>query len=1030
MSHVENAALPPPSSSDAASSPTPDDAILPNGDAAMRVPSKPSVIRRAVNSVGRKLHASATDFGRWLASPKGRGVLKCTIAYTIASLATFVAPLSDFLGRPDGKHVVATITVYFHASRSAGSMIEAILIASVAVAYAELISILSMATSVIFGSVLGLVTLAHVLVVIVFIGGGFGFMGWVKQKMSNPLVNVGSTLASLAIIGVVTKENAVVDNVFSNHKIVQVFKMLIMGITTAAAVNLLLWRVSARDSLRQSMNRASTSLGQMLSVIASGFLRGAEDDSSSLEKLTAAQNEYAAAYPQVMSNLREAKFERYFLGQEKLYALERSTATAIGTIAKSIGGLRSAAFAQFALLKEIRGRAAEGPFSPGPRLISPLQSRSSSYTATSVDDDVTPFSSKKAGKSPLQTPMDTFRVFVTMMGPHMEALADILSRVLREPPFGDAPDYEVRVMDDVRYHLSDALSGFNISRAAALAELYQMIEQSRSRSDKTKAEFEEIAAACGHFSFSLQSLGEEMQKYLDVVDDLKYVSDHSKLSWRWLLWYRKPSSRGLSMSALPYESADTSSWAKPIRKSGIPRGIPESMVEQRDTFAWRAAPEASRLLATLSQHVLKFTRTLARDENPTIEFRAKLTSKVRFGLKVGIGASLWAMWAFIDETRDWYSYYRGEWGLLSFMIVCSMTVGASNTTGWARFLGTIFGAIFSVVNWNLSRGNAVALAALGALVAFWNFYLIVARGKAPLGRMTLLAYNVSTLYAYSLSQKLNDDNDEGEGGRHPLIIFIAEKRAMSVLAGILWGLIVCRLIWPISARQKFKEGLSMLYLQMGLIWRRGPLAILLRSDCTQSYLRSGEQDAMQRYADRLEALRQAAASEFELRGPFPLETCGRIMRSTNRILDGFYAMSLVTQLKGHLTPGERALLQYTAPERAVLCDRMCHVFQVLASSMMLEYPLTDAVPSVDHVRDRLLSKIFEFRNNQVVLEPRLRRSEDPADSGLDIVAQEKDYALLYAYALVTGQVAEELKVAEREMEGLFGLLNEEALLLQ
>ncbi|OAQ80692.1 60S ribosomal protein L19 [Purpureocillium lilacinum] len=984
----------------------------------MRAPSKDSALQRAFKALGRRLHAPATDFAHWLASPKGRGVLKCTIAYTIASLATFVGPLSDFLGRPDGKHVVATITVYFHASRSAGSMIEAVLIASVAVAYAEVISILSMATSVLVGSVLGLVTLAHVLVVVVFIGGGFGFMGWVKQKMSNPLVNVGSTLASLAIISVVTKENAVVDNVFSNHKIVQVFKMLIMGITTAAAVNLLLWRVSARTSLRQSMNRASTSLGQMLSVIASDFLQGAESDPSSLAELAAAQKAYAAAYPQVMTNLREAKFERYFLGQEKLYALERSTATAIGTLAQSIGGLRSAAFAQSALLKEIRGRGT--PFSPVPHLISPLHSRSSSYASAGADGDNGPYFSKKAGKAPLQTPTDTFRVFVTMMGPHMETLADILSRVLRDPPFGGAPDYEVRVMDDFRFHLSDALSGFNITRAAALAELYQLIDESRSRSDKTKAEFEEIAAACGHFSFSLQSLGEEMSKYLDVVDDLKYVSDHSKRSWRWLLWFRKPSSRGLSMSALPYESADTSSWVKPIKKSAVPKGIPESMVERRDTFAWRAAPEASRLLATVSQHVLKFTRTLARDE-------------IRFGLKVGMGASLWAMWAFIDVTRDWYMYYRGEWGLLSFMIVCSMTVGASNTTGWARFLGTFFGAVFSVVNWNLSQGNAVALAALGALVAFWNFYLIVARGKAPLSRMTLLAYNVSTLYAYSLSQKLDDDYDdnEGEGGRHPLIIFIAEKRAMSVIAGILWGLIVCRLIWPISARQKFKEGISMLYLQMGLIWRRGPLAILLRSDCTQSYLRSGEQDAMQRYADRLEALRQAAASEFELRGPFPFETSGRIMRSTNRILDGFYAMSLVTQLKGRLTPGERALLQYTAPERAVLCDRMCHVFQVLASSMMLEYPLTDAVPSVDGVRDRLLSKIFEFRNAQEVIEPGLRRDEgSAAEFGLDIVVEEKDYALLYAYALVTGQVAEELKVAEREMESLFGVLNEESLLLQ
>jgi len=205
---------------------------------------------------------------------QGRGVLKCTFAYTLASLATFVGPLSDFLGKPDGKHVVATITVYFHAARSAGSMIEAILIAFVAIAYAELVSIVSMVASVVVGSKLGLVTLAHVLVVVVFIGGAFGLMGWVKQRLNNPLVNVGSTLASIAIISVVTKENAVVDNVFSNQKIGQVLKMLVMGITSAAAVNLLIWPVSARTQLRASMMKASVALGDVLAAVSSSFLRG------------------------------------------------------------------------------------------------------------------------------------------------------------------------------------------------------------------------------------------------------------------------------------------------------------------------------------------------------------------------------------------------------------------------------------------------------------------------------------------------------------------------------------------------------------------------------------------------------------------------------------------------------------------------------------------------------------------------------------------------------------------------------------
>ncbi|UKZ82785.1 hypothetical protein TrVFT333_010583 [Trichoderma virens FT-333] len=976
-------------------------------------------LARSFDAMGSSAKAALLRFIRWLDSPLGHGVLKCTLAYTIASLATFLSPLSNFLGTLDGKHVVATITVYFHPARSTGSMIEAVLIAVVAIAYAELVSILSMVVSVLVGSVMGLVTLAHVLVVIIFIGGGFGFMGWVKQKMANPLVNVGSTLASLAIISVVTKENAVISNVFSNQKIVQVFKMLIMGITSTAAVNVLVWRVSARDLLRTSMAKATTSLGGMLSTISASFLKGVEEEQMSAE-FTASSATYTVTYPQMLKNLREAKFEDYLLGRERIYVLQRSTVKAIETLARSIGGLRSAANTQLSLLK-----LAESDDVPPPL--------TRFLTVSSLGDfeGISPSSSSPRAalvssrpSSPGQRPGSSAHDHDD--GPTPSSLFKLCY-----------PNYEVTISDELRQSLAEALFQFNVARSDALRQAYNMIEREKSTSRRIQAGLEEVAAACGHFSFSLQTFGEEMRKYLDVLDDLKFVSEHNKRSWRWILWWRKDdtAAQGRKMSSLPFQtSSEAESLIKPIRKRDVPKGIPDSMVRRRDTYNWQAAPNASKILSTISQSILRFAREIARDD-------------ILFGLKVGIGASLWGMLAFLEETRDFYNHYRGEWGLLSFMIVCSMTVGASNTTGWARFMGTFFGAFFSLFNWTVSQGNAAALIILGWLVAFWNFYLIVARGKAPLGRMTILAYNVSTLYAYSLSQRVDDDDDD-EGGLHPIMMKIVKHRVISVTAGILWGLIVCRVIWPISARRKFKEGVSMLYLQMGLIWRRGPLAILLRTDCSESYLKSGEQVAMQRYANRLESLRQSAAAEFELRGPFPFETYGRIMRSTNRILDSFYAMSLVTHRDRNLSAGERALLEYTATERAVLCDRICHVFQVLASSMMLEYPLTDAVPSVIGIRDRLLAKIFQFRkehsieairNLGFIQESEIENGESSHDADVAttasdapvgvVMAEEKDYALIYAYTLVTGQVAQELKIAEKEIEKLFGVLNEESPLL-
>lgn len=101
--------------------------------------------------------------------------------------------------------------------------------------------------------------------------------------------------------------------------------------------------------------------------------------------------------------------------------------------------------------------------------------------------------------------------------------------------------------------------------------------------------------------------------------------------------------------------------------------------------------------------------------------------------------------------------------------------------------------------------------------------------------------------------------------------------------------------------------------------------------------------------------------------------------------------------------------------------------------MKLAYPLNDVLPNVEHTRDRLLAKVFEFRQ-----------------TGLGkVIAKDEDYELLYAYgesnrpgacssssttdfhkALVTAQLAHDLGVIGQEIEKLYGVLSEEDLKLQ
>jgi hypothetical protein len=55
---------------------------------------------------------------------------------------------------------------------------------------------------------------------------------------------------------------------------------------------------------------------------------------------------------------------------------------------------------------------------------------------------------------------------------------------------------------------------------------------------------------------------------------------------------------------------------------------------------------------------------------------------------------------------------------------------------------------------------------------------------------------------------------------------------------------------------------------------------------------------------------------------------------------------------------------------------------VIASSMKLEYPLSDVLPSIEHSRDRLLARIYRYRLDR-------EASQQTTD---------EDCALLYAYS--------------------------------
>jgi gas vesicle protein len=393
-------------------------------------------------------------------SPTGIGILKCSLAYILGSLATFVPFIAGILGKNDGKHIVATITVYFHPARSAGSMLEAVILAFAAFAYASFISFSSMAVSAFFGN-RDLLVLGHVIVLIVFCGGGLGLVGWTKQKLGSPLVNVGCSLTSLALITVLTKEGAVQAAKFSYDKVWQVLKMIIMGCTASAAVSLLVRPTSARNEFRDTFIKSTDAMAVVLVGITRSFLSGAEQEVKS-DSFVKATDQSKSTFKTLVKNLGEAKFEHYALGTEEEYKINARLVKCLEKLMQSIGGLRSAAETQFTLLAQSNAQSTSSEIVPGnstvfssmfseqtmsqspPNLLSPSLSHterrssilasidelpetsaeaSALASADMSDDEANPMngSSIRIPKSMQNnlTPADMFSVFIASLGPPM-----------------------------------------------------------------------------------------------------------------------------------------------------------------------------------------------------------------------------------------------------------------------------------------------------------------------------------------------------------------------------------------------------------------------------------------------------------------------------------------------------------------------------------------------------------------------------------------------------------------------------------
>ncbi|GAB1196687.1 hypothetical protein APSETT444_005962 [Aspergillus pseudonomiae] len=504
---------------------------------------------------------------QFVTSEEGIGVLKCGLAYLLGSLATFIPAVAALLGPQEGKHIVATITVYFHPARSKGSMYKALICAALAFIYAAFISLTSMYVTIYFNQ-RRMIELGHVLVLIIFVGLGFGFLAWTKQRMSDPLVNVACSLASLALIVVLTKEGAIQRGSVSLAKVSQVLKMLLMGIGATMTVSFLVFPVSAQKKLRSNLAVATRSMAIMQSTITEGFLRRTAHEFQGFD-YTGAATRLKKAHGELDKLLYETKLEQYVAGWERVHDHEAKLVHWAHGIVHTTGALHSSALLALETLKRpkfadhpLDGRTANAPAATWNDQQSTISAADAAtlqpvdlvMLETNAPGNGQPVSGQ-LGRINNQRVSDSFFVtelfdsFVDRLGPSVRSLTLTLTNICAEIPLGLSLDDRVALSPNSAAILSQAIDEYRAAQRDAFGLLYREKQDMPNGTLEKEACFKEVAAICAHFSYSLLKFGEQLGELLTILTDLEVATAgyHRKKSWSWIKFWQRGVSRSRNM---------------------------------------------------------------------------------------------------------------------------------------------------------------------------------------------------------------------------------------------------------------------------------------------------------------------------------------------------------------------------------------------------------------------------------------------------------------------------------------------------
>ncbi|GAA5911771.1 hypothetical protein JCM8208_005592 [Rhodotorula glutinis] len=963
-------------------------------------------------------------------SPLVKNILKCVLAYYVGELFTFVPILSDLVGAPwdvDGPvrnaQVVATVAVYFMPARTVGGMIEADLFLLVGAAYAAFLTCGSMASAVLFDHY-DLLGYGHVFILLCWLGGGYAVLAFIKVTMNKPTVATACSLVSLVCSPILTKEGAIHVGEFNGRAISQVLLLAAFGSAISNVICFLIWPQSATSKLQADLNNTLASFSTLLDMLTKTFLLDT-DISTRPETLKKAIDAHQASFTTLKASLSQAKYEVFDSRMAGTSSSYDQVVASMTRLAQGLTGMRAGCTLQWELLRAREEGRLEGSEEGGDEL-----------------SDV-----KKAELLDEMVVLERFRERV---GPSLQQLSTISKQSLSflrtsfiRTKAGSTARAELRRNDPetalsadelltLQSELEQSLHLFKREHSKAVKVLYRSLPEKTlfggeglpsdpfaDSSPSTAQAPNDNLFRIYHFCFNYEEWAAELLHLLAVFIQIRATEEIVERELvdrrrRWGPVAGLARFAGLLVGSRSARAAETSLNQKAaLLRKQFSRALQTPARKRRSVFpqivdgALSSHQVDGADLSFVARLKLKFWRVGWQLRQPA----------VRFAVKTGFGAAVLSSAAFIPRLRPLWLEWRGEWALISFIVVMAPALGATNFLAAGRVVGTALGALVAVACTLAFPENAYVLPILGAIFSAPCFYVAITRPQyAPASRFVLLTFNLTCLYCFNLREA--DVRVES----------IALHRSAAVAVGVVWGLLVSSYVWPFEARRELRSGLSEFFLNASYLYERIVKTYSFadstlsrqttiqgtsteRTDLFPRPPPQPDEDfvameiELQLTLIRVSGLLASTKHEPRLKGPFPANEYRPVLAACQAILDSLTAIVRMTKRQAWLAVIRRDYVLPVNRERREMVGNVVLFLSLLSSAVVLKTPLPAYLPPAAEARERLVLKLRDLD----IVRRRLVRGGSES-------------LLYYAYTTSMKDVISQLDDIGASFQRLFGII--------